>query len=891
MFSSAPRMVIVFLWFLWAITVNLCMSHETNVTNVLCNRKDQHMLSMFKQSIKDPSNLLLSWTIEEDCCNWKGVQCNNITGRVTGLQLSWRHLVPLDNSDGVSLEFLRGEINFSLLQKLDFLSFLDLSFNNFKAIKFESVLGSPTNFTNLVYLDLSFNSILYMDNLRWLPRFSSLIYLDLSLINLSRETLWLQWMATLPSLTELKLKECNLTGNPSLGYVNITSLGILDISFNHFNSEIPKWLFNLSSRIAYLDLSSNNLRGQIPAPMLNFQNLMYLYLEYNSLSGSILEWIGQFKNLVQLDLSNNLLSGPIPTTIGNLSSLTYLDFANNHLNDSLPTALGKLSRLESLELGYNSLSGKLSEQSFTKLSSLKSLGLESSAFVFNFGTHWQPPFQLEAISLRYCKLGPEFPSWLYTQRSLYTLDISGSGLSFNVKDKFWSFVTQIENLFLSYNLLTGDISTTLFNGSTIELNSNNFTGRLPRLSPRAIIFKIGDNSFSGPIYPLLCQNKTGKQKLEVLDMSYNLLSGEIPNCWMHWQSLLHVNLEGNNISGEIPDSMGSLTNLESLLLRNNSLSGKIPSLENCNIWFLDLAFNEFTGKIPSWIGSLNMAALILRSNNFTGSVPPQICKFSNLLVLDLAHNKLSRPIPKCINNITTMVANTLDETLYLGHYYLWDASFGVKSYVEDLHLFVKGLSLDFWNSFELVRIVDLSNNELSGFIPQELFNLIALQSLNLSHNNLMGKIPSNVGQMKSLESLDFSGNLLSGEIPQSISNISFLSHLNLSYNNFDGRIPLSTQLQSFEASSYIGNPELCGPPLPKKCAQQERPNGSMKVSKDSEFKSSFKTGVGVGFASAFCGVFGILLFIGKWRHAYFRFLDTLYVVIAVKINHFRHKGP
>jgi len=40
--------------------------------------------------------------------------------------------------------------------------------------------------------------------------------------------------------------------------------------------------------------------------------------------------------------------------------------------------------------------------------------------------------------------------------------------------------------------------------------------------------------------------------------------------------------------------------------------------------------------------------------------------------------------------------------------------------------------------------------------------------------------------------------------------LTFLGYLNLSCNNFNGKIPTGRQLQSFNASSYIRNPKLCG---------------------------------------------------------------------------------
>uniref|UniRef100_A0A7N2LM75 Uncharacterized protein n=1 Tax=Quercus lobata TaxID=97700 RepID=A0A7N2LM75_QUELO len=105
----------------------------------------------------------------------------------------------------------------------------------------------------------------------------------------------------------------------------------------------------------------------------------------------------------------------------------------------------------------------------------------------------------------------------------------------------------------------------------------------------------------------------------------------------------------------------------------------------------------------------------------------------------------------------------------------------------------------------------------------------------------MGKILEKIGSMKELESVDLSLNHLSGKIPPSMSNLTFLSLLDLSYNNLSGRILSSTQLQSFDALRYIGNPQLCGDPLPKNCIIEEQslnrsPIGSVEDdSKNSSF--------------------------------------------------------
>jgi hypothetical protein len=185
------------------------------------------------------------------------------------------------------------------------------------------------------------------------------------------------------------------------------------------------------------------------------------------------------------------------------------------------------------------------------------------------------------------------------------------------------------------------------------------------------------------------------------------------------------------------------------------------------------------------------------------------------------------------------------------------------------------------------RTIDLSANNLSGKVPLEIFLLVQVQTLNLSHNNFIGTIPKSIGGMKSMESLDLSNNKFRGEIPQSMSLLNFLGYLNLSCNNFDGKIPIGTQLQSFNASSYIGNPKLCGAPL-KNCTTKEENPKTVTTSPENEdddpIRESLYQGMGFGFAAGFWGICGSLFLIRKWRHAWYRFFDRVgdYVTSMVK---------
>ena len=97
--------------------------------------------------------------------------------------------------------------------------------------------------------------------------------------------------------------------------------------------------------------------------------------------------------------------------------------------------------------------------------------------------------------------------------------------------------------------------------------------------------------------------------------------------------------------------------------------------------------------------------------------------------------------------------------------------------------------------------------------------------------------------MKSLDALDLSNNHLLGRIPSSLSQIDRLSTLDLSSNNLSGKIPSGTQLQTRDPVAYLGNPELCGAPLAKKCPGEEEPtvSGATEDHADDQEKDEFIT--------------------------------------------------
>ncbi|KOM35809.1 hypothetical protein LR48_Vigan02g195900 [Vigna angularis] len=853
--------------------------------NNRCSKKDTQTLLNFKKGVMDPSGVLSSWSTQQDCCEWRGVKCDRINSRITRLSLPCFTSIPnyIDKRD--KSHCLTGTFSLSLLMELEFLNYLDLRNNDFLAIQFDSVHNKnyynlsvsirPPQYLNsstLRYLDLSFNENLVINSLQFLFRMSSLEYIDISGVDLHMETNWLQIVTMLPSLSVLRMSYCQLKDlSPSLQHANFTALKILYLSGNKFHSELPKWLFNLSCGLSGISLSSCSLTGQLPKALLNLQHLEDLDLENNDLNGSIPDWIGELDHLQYLFVDSNMFSGFIPKSLGNLSSLT------------------------SLSVGYNQFTGVVSERNFAKMSKLKYLNIISSpSLIFDFDSHWIPPFQLENLGLSFS--GPHLPAWLYTQRSIERLYIYGS--SFQAPDKFWNFVSRVSELSLEYNSIDGNLSNILLNSTVVRLSSNGLKGSLPRLSSNVALVGLSNNSLSGSISPLLCDHKllNGKSNLVYLDISLNHLSGGLTSCWENWKSLIHVNLGSNNLTGKIPISMGVLSNLASLHLHENKLYGEIPpSLQNCQILIFNVRENNFTGNILNWIPH-SAKALQLRSNHFSGNIPEQICQMSSLFILDIADNTISGYIPTCLCNITALVVNNASHREYSTTLQYNFSNRSLYFFEESLELVVKGLVLEYDSNLKFMNLIDMSSNNLSGTIPVQMFSLFGLSSLNLSHNKLTGKIPNEIGNMKNLESLDFSVNQFSGEIPQALSKLSFLSYLNLSFNNLTGNIPSGTQLQGFGELSYTGNSDLCGPPLTKVCFKlsDDKFKDRKPINEDgdeSEFFPWFHIGLKSGFVAGFLGVFCVILLNKKWRETYVKSLndlrDRLCVMVVNNINSFR----
>ena len=593
--------------------------------------------------------------------------------------------------------------------------------------------------------------------------------------------------------SEGRVTELNLTSNQLKGEIppelaSLTNLKVLALGGNELTGPIPDELGSLTNLVE-LYLWDNELTGVIPTELGSLANLVQLQLSGNELTGEIPTELGSLTNLVELYLWDNELTGVIPTELGSLTNLERLSLSQNKLSGAILTELGSLAKLKELHLGNNELTGAIPVE-LGSLTNLTILSLWGNELTGEIPTELGSLTNLVELDLWDNELTGEIPTELGSLANLVQLQLSGNELTGEIPDELGSLTNLVE-LDLWDNELTGEIPTelgSLANLVQLQLSGNELTGPIPDelgSLTNLTILSLWGNELTGEI-PTELGSLTNLVELDLWD---NELTGEIPTELGSLANLVQLQLSGNELTGPIPDELGSLTNLVELDLWDNELTGEIPtelgSLDNLEV--LSLSGNELTGPIPPPLASLtNLQQLFLSNNQLSGPVPIWLGSLTNLKVLALGGNELTGPIPDELGSLTNLV-----------ELYLWDNELtGV-------------IPTELGSLANLVQL-QLSGNELTGEIPTELGSLTNLVELYLWDNELTGVIPTELGSLTNLERLSLSQNKLSGAILTELGSLAKLKELHLGNNELTGAIPVELgSLTNLTILSLWGN-ELTG---------------------------------------------------------------------------------
>ncbi|KAK9230176.1 hypothetical protein WN944_023143 [Citrus x changshan-huyou] len=284
-------------------------------------------------------------------------------------------------------------------------------------------------------------------------------------------------------------------------------------------------------------------------------------------------------------------------------------------------------------------------------------------------------------------------------------------------------------------------------------------------------------------------------KFQLLNIAENHLRGQLPASIGNLSALQEINVNGNRLGGRIPSTRSHVRNLISFNVGLNQFSGMFPPINNISsLEYIFIHRNIYHGSLPLDIGVNlpNLRFFIISGNNLTGSLQDSLSNATNLQKLDINRNLFSGKVSINFgglqnlswlnlgkNNLGTRTANDLDFITLLTN------CTKLEVLVLDSNRFGAVLPFSLANLSTTMTGIAFGNNQISGFIPDGIANLVNLNALGVEFNQLAVTI------LKSLQMLFLHENVLQGTIPSFLGNLTMLTQRLLEVNDLLGNIPPS----------------------------------------------------------------------------------------------------
>lgn len=381
---------------------------------------------------------------------------------------------------------------------------------------------------------------------------------------------------------------------------DLKKIECLNLSNNNFTGDFPDEVVGLTNLVD-LQLFNNRLTGTIPADIWRLSQLKYFSVWNNELESPLPSGLQQLSTLEQLHLYDNNFTSEDCDLIQTLSSKPVLnDFVHSPQTGgfNFSTDCGLYPDLVQgvLRQDYEALIDLFESTYDPEDPWTNSYGWDTEIPVYDWHGITVEEMRVVKIKLRSNNLTGEIPNSIDLLSELKNLDLALNHITGNLPSEIGN-LNKLEDLIIHDNDFSGPLPENIYNATNlikIYLGGNNFDGSISTAISNLVNLNTFDNwgnNFS-PNWPSTIFQMPS---LEYLLIGNEISSESFPPSW-NLPNLKYLSFSGCELSGQIPYQIGSCTNLETLILSYNNLTGPIPNflVELEYLSRLDLYLNYFS---------------------------------------------------------------------------------------------------------------------------------------------------------------------------------------------------------------------------------------------------------------------------------------------------------